>query len=65
MFIPLISFPKNTSYIRFLARSYANLAVNTKVNTQINNTTPKSSKEETSSSTISSITPGECNVNFV
>ncbi|RIA98549.1 mitochondrial biogenesis AIM24-domain-containing protein [Glomus cerebriforme] len=66
MFTPLVAFPKNT-YIRFFARSYAYLAVNTNLNTQ--NTTPKVSeknenakseadKEEKSSSTISSITSG-------
>jgi hypothetical protein len=67
MFTLLAAFSKNAFYARFFVRSYANLAVNTKVNTQTTNTTSKSGevdKEERSSGTITSITPGEYNVKF-
>lgn len=57
MFTTSVVFPRNTS-IRFFVRSYAKLAVNAKVNTTQNtDITPPSS-------TISSITPGKCNINF-
>ncbi|CAI2177325.1 10594_t:CDS:2 [Funneliformis geosporum] len=59
----LVATPRSISCIRFFARSYATLVVNTKVNAPNLNSTPKLDEQseidkEKSTSTISSITSG-------